>query len=233
MIAEIIIVFLIIIMVIIFLLFFKSWYIHVTFKNYNLDYNLSLIVNYLIFQMTLTKQSLTTIIFNLNIFSHTIKIYELELKSNNNEDENSEKDSKSSHQTEHEEKQNINDKEQQLYKIKEICELLFASREDLYKIVILAMQIIKFKNSNVLMKLGLSDNNLTIKFCNLLWSLTSPLYPLHFYFTLTPQINTLNLESEANITLNMKLFNTLKILLIIVKNRNLINVIKKTRDFFI
>ena len=111
-------------------------------------------------------------------------------------------------------------------KIKEICPILFESKEDLFHIVNLIIKMVKFDESYAIINLGLADNNLTIKFCNLLWALSAPLYPLKFRLHLTPEINKLMIRTDINIKFNIRLLNILKIIIFIIRKRNLINIIK-------
>ncbi len=205
MLFEILVILLIIIVVLFFLLFFKTWHLHINFKNDNLDYDydIKIIVLNLFFIVKSIEKNINLII-QLSIFNKDISLVNYTFISNN-----SKKPEKDEDNTEF------------LSKIKESYPLLNESKKELYGIIKLLLKICKFEESYAIINLGLSDNNLTIKFCNLLWALFAPLYPLNFRVVLTPEINQMTLKSDMNIKFDMLFFNFLRIFWIILKNKNL------------
>lgn len=223
MISEILIILLIIIVALIFLLFFNSWHLHVLFNNHNLDYNISLKINFLFIQIIIHKiTSETNIILNLKIRSYKKTIITKKI----NSEKNANKESKEKTTNEDSSK---TDENRLFSKIKQVYPLLLNSKQELFHIIRLVTTLIKFNNSYVQIQLGLGDNNKTIKLCNLLWTLTAPLYPLNLQVILTPQINQTILKSTGEISLNLKLTNVLIIIYQILKNkelREIINIIR-------
>lgn len=216
MLIELLIVLLIIIIVLLFLLFIKSWHIHIIFKNDNLDYDLYVVVSFLILGITIKIiDKPINILFQLNINSKTYDIKNIEINSNQSDDGE-----------ETDKTPNDESEEKKLFqKLSGSYELLYDARKDLAHIVKLLVQMITFKYSFARINIGLMDNNLTIKFCNLLWALTAPLYPLNFRVILTPEINRLLVKSDVDIKMDLRLLNLLKILFNIVKRRKLRNLI--------
>lgn len=216
MLIELLIVLLIIIIVLLFLLFIKSWHIHIIFKNDNLDYDLYVVVSFLILGITIKIiDKPVNILFQLNINSKTYDIKNIEINSNQSDDGE-----------ETDKTPNDESEEKKLFqKLSGSYELLYDARKDLAHIVKLLVQMITFKYSFARINIGLMDNNLTIKFCNLLWALTAPLYPLNFRVILTPEINRLLVKSDVDIKMDLRLLNLLKILFNIVKRRKLRNLI--------
>lgn len=216
MLVELLIVLLIIIIVLLFLLFIKSWHIHIIFKNDNLDYDLYVVVSFLILGITIKIiDKPINILFQLNINSKTYDIKNIEINSNQSDDGE-----------ETDKTPNDESEEKKLFqKLSGSYELLYDARKDLAHIVKLLVQMITFKYSFARINIGLMDNNLTIKFCNLLWALTAPLYPLNFRVILTPEINRLLFKSDVDIKMDLRLLNLLKILFNIVKRRKLRNLI--------
>lgn len=220
MLIEILVIILIIIVLTIFLLFFKSWNVYIIFKNDNLNYLLSLIVRFLFIKVSIKKDNLSTdATFYLNIRSHSKKLFKKNFK---NDEENDEENVEENIETD----EDSQDDESLFIKIKELCPLLFDAREELCGVVLLIIDIIKFKKSTAKINLGLKDNNLTIKLCNLIWMLSAPLYPLKFQVLLTPEINTLILKSDMKISFDMRLLNLIKIVYLFISNKKLRNIVK-------
>lgn len=220
MIIEILIILLIIIVLLILLLFFKTWYIHVLFQNYNSDHYLSLKINILLLQINVEKiLSETEIKFYLKYRNHIKLITTKNLNSKENTETESDDES--------EDGSDNSSNNQYFSKSKKISKLLLDSKEELYRILKLLISIIKFDNSYLKLNIGLGDNNLTIKLCNLIWALSAPLYPLRFQLFLKPEINQTIVKSDGDISFSIKLFNLIKIVFIIIKNRNLRELVKE------
>ena len=219
MLTEFLLILLIIIVVIFFLIFFKRWNIHITFKNYEENYYFFFKINiYFINVVIMLVDNQIQFLLQVAISS---KAYDL-VKFNLND-----KKSDESEENYSDDEDNNEDKTSDIFpKIKEICPILFESKEDLFHIVNLIIKMVKFDESYAIINLGLADNNLTIKFCNLLWALSAPLYPLKFRLHLTPEINKLMIRPDINIKFNIRLLNILKIIIFIIRKRNLINIIK-------
>ena len=239
MLTEFLLILLIIIVVIFFLIFFKRWNIHITFKNDEENYYFFFKIN--IFFINIVIMLVDNQIQFLLQFSISSKVYDLvkfnlnDKKIDESEEDDSEEDNSEEDESEEDdsEKEDSDDEENNnvktsdiLPKIKEIYPLLYESKEDLFHIVKLIIKMVKFDESYAIINLGLSDNNLTIKFCSLLWALSAPLYPLRFRLHLTPEINKLMIKTEVNIKFNIRLLNILKIIIFIIRKRNLINIIK-------
>ncbi len=219
MLTEFLLILLIIIVVIFFLIFFKRWNIHITFKNDEENYYFFFKIN--IFFINVVIMLVDNQIQFLLQVAISSKAYDL-VKFNLND-----KKSDESEENYSDDEDNNEDKTSDIFpKIKEICPILFESKEDLFHIVNLIIKMVKFDESYAIINLGLADNNLTIKFCNLLWALSAPLYPLKFRLHLTPEINKLMIRTDINIKFNIRLLNILKIIIFIIRKRNLINIIK-------
>ncbi|WP_323735405.1 DUF2953 domain-containing protein [Methanosphaera sp. ISO3-F5] len=217
MITEILIILLIIIVILVFLLFFKTWHLHILFKNHDLDYILSVTIIFLFIQIEISEiNSNPTIGISIKLFSKVKQLHSTKIESNTETDELPEEKTE----------QNTNTNTKDYTKIKKISQLLLDSKYELYHIIQLITGMIKFNYSKINMDLGLGDNNLTIKICNLIWTISAPLYPLNFHLLLTPHINETIIKTDCDINFNIKLVNVLKIGIIIIKNKKLIMVIK-------
>jgi hypothetical protein len=218
MIIEIIVALLIIIVVLLFLVIFKPWYLHIHFKNNNLDYNYNVSINFLLFNVEIMNDSNLKIKFSLTFRSKTIPLFEHEVSKENQK----ETDDEIVDETidEDNEKQNL------FEKIKDLYFLLKEAEEDLFKLTKLLMDIISFEESFSRINLGIADNTLTIKFCTLLWTLTAPLYPLGFKLIVTPEMNEMILKSDLDLIFKIRVFNILKVLIFILKQKNLRNIVK-------
>lgn len=213
MIAKILVILLIIIVILFFLLFLKTWHLHILFKNHNLNHEFKITITILFMEIIISNlTSATEIKFKLNIFSRkkSIKtIYPQKNKFNEYIPDNND--------------------DFDIEVIRQIYTLIMKSKEDLYKIMLLVIKVVTFENSTAYINLGLHENNKTIKLCNLLWSLTAPLYPLNFQLILTPEINRLILKSDIDLVFNIKTFNIIKIVIVIIRNENLRNIVKIIR----
>lgn len=213
MIIKILLALLIILLVFLFLIFLKSWHIHIIFKNDNLDHSFKVKINFLFINLLFfTVEKLVYLKLQLTLFSKTLNIFEFKLNDKKTEDVTEEIST---------------ERENDIFdKIKEIFPLLNDSREELYSIIKLIVKMVKFDESYVILNMGLLDNNLTINFCSLLWTLSAPLYPLNFKLYLTPEINKLLVKSDMNVKFDIFLLNALKILILVIKSKKLRNIVK-------
>lgn len=220
MIFELLLALLIIIIVFLFLIFFKSWHIHIIFKNDNWDYFYRIIINFLFFNITVfTLEKIVRAKLQINLLSKTINVFELKL--NDDSEETSENDSQEAIESDSE------DDEKELFeKIKESYPILYDAKDQIYSIIELLVKMLKFDESWIVMNLGLSDNNLTIKFCSLLWTLFAPLCPAGLKLYLTPEINKLLIKTDINVKFDLFLGNILKILFLVVRSKKLRRVIQ-------
>ncbi|RAP47012.1 MAG: hypothetical protein BZ135_02925 [Methanosphaera sp. rholeuAM6] len=220
MLVEILFLLLIIIIVLLFLLFLKSWHLHITLKNDDLVYDFIINIKFLIVKIIfeLIKDS-KVLKIQLSLFSKTINIIKIDLNKKRSKD-----DLDTEQVNEDVEKSNTFSKLIHLYP------LLVDAKDELMHIIVLITKMITFTDSYAIINLGLSDNNLTIKFCTLLWSLTAPLYPLGFKLLLTPEINQLTFKSDINIKFDIKLFNLLKITYMILKTGKLRKIVNFIRE---
>lgn len=213
MIMEILLALLFIIFVFLFLIFLKSWHIHIIFKNDNLDYSFNVKINFLFVNLLFfTVEKLVYLRLQLTLFSKTLNVFEFKLNDKKTEEVTEEKSTES--------EKGIFDK------IKQVFPLLNDSKVELYNIVKLIVKMVKFDESYIILNMGLLDNNLTINFCTLLWTLFAPLYPLNLKLYLTPEINKLSVKSDINVKFDVFLSNMLKILVFILKRKNLRSILK-------
>lgn len=214
---EILSLLLIIIVVLFSLLFLKSWYVHLIFKNDDLHHEFFIQINFLIFQIIFELTEDPRILdLQLKIFSKTLNIKKIVLTKTESEDK-----------LETEEPKNEDSEEVGVYsKLNQLYPLLYDSKQELMQIIFLITKMVTFIESYAIINLGLSDNNLTIKFCILLWSLSAPLYPMGCRLLLTPEINQLKFKSDVNIKFKIKLFNLLKISYVIFKTKKLREIVE-------
>ncbi len=218
MIIKLLLVLLIIFIAFLFLIFFKSWHIHIIFKNENLDYFYRIIIKFLLFNIAVfTVEKRVHVLLQITLFSKTIKVFEYKLKDKSSD--SAENESTESTEEESSDEENIE-------KIKNNYSLFYDAKKDLLSIVQLLVKMVKFDESWLIMNLGLKDNNLTIKFCTLLWTLFAPLYPLGLKLILTPEINKSIIKTDMNIKFDIFLFNILKILFLIIRRKKLREIMK-------
>ena len=88
MITEILIILLIIIVILVFLLFFKTWHLHILFKNHDLDYILSVTIIFLFIQIEISEiNSNPTIGISIKLFSKVKQLHSIKIESNTETDE--------------------------------------------------------------------------------------------------------------------------------------------------
>ena len=229
MIIELLLVLLILLVVLLFLIFFKSWHIHIIFKNNNADYFYRIVISFLIFNLIFfTRDEIGYLKVQIAIFSKTLDLFDIKLN-DGKEDSSQEDSSKEESQQGIENNQpeeNSTEEDDLLDKITEAYPLLYDERNNLYSIIKMLVRMLKFDESWITMNLGLSDNNLTIKICSLLWTLSAPLYPVGLRVYLTPEINKTLIKTDTNVKFDVLLFNILKILSLVVQRKKLRDTIK-------
>ncbi len=214
MLIELLLLLLVILIVLFFLIFFKTWHIHIIFKNNNLDYSFNVHINFLFLNLLFYSLEETNCLdINIVLFSKTLKVFNIKFNHKESEEE-------------YEENSEDTGNDNTLNKIKQLLPLLEKSKEDLYDVIKLLVDLISFDESYVIMNLGLQDNNMTIKFCSFLWALFAPLYSLNFKLYLTPEINKLMLKSNINLKFSVCLKNLLKIIILVLRRENLQNIIR-------
>lgn len=207
---EILIVFLIIFVVLFFILILKPVHIYLLFKNKNLAHDGVLYINYLLLELELIFDK-KILLIKLKLNQRKIILKKINLNDKkliNNFSDNSQEDNKFNIQT-----------------FREILSLMNDSFSEILEIVYLLTKICKFKKSFAMINLGLKDNNLTIKICNVIWAITTPFYPLGVEVILIPEINNYLIKSDIEISFDIVIINILKVLLKIFKSTNLRNIL--------
>lgn len=229
MIIELLLVLLILLVVLLFLIFFKSWHIHIIFKNNNADYFYRIVISFLIFNLIFfTRDEIGYLKVQIAIFSKTLDLFDIKL--NDGKEDSSQEDSSKEESQQgienNQSEENSTEEDDLLDKITEAYPLLYDERNNLYSIIKMLVRMLKFDESWITMNLGLSDNNLTIKICSLLWTLSAPLYPVGLRVYLTPEINKTLIKTDTNVKFDVLLFNILKILSLVVQRKKLRDTIK-------
>lgn len=229
MIIELLLVLLILLVVLLFLIFFKSWHIHIIFKNNNADYFYKIVISFLIFNLIFfTRDEIGYLKVQITIFSKTLHLFDIKL--NDGKEDSSQEDSSKEESQQgienNQSEENSTEEDDLLDKITEAYPLLYDERNNLYSIIKMLVRMLKFDESWITMNLGLSDNNLTIKICSLLWTLSAPLYPVGLRVYLTPEINKTLIKTDTNVKFDVLLFNILKILSLVVQRKKLRDTIK-------
>ena len=229
MIIELLLVLLILLVVLLFLIFFKSWHIHIIFKNNNADYFYRIVISFLIFNLIFfTRDEIGYLKVQIAIFSKTLDLFDIKLndgKEDSSQEDSSEEESQQGIEN-NQSGENSTEEDDLLDKITEAYPLLYEERNNLYSIIKMLVRMLKFDESWITMNLGLSDNNLTIKICSLLWTLSAPLYPVGLKVYLTPEINKTLIKTDTNVKFDVLLFNILKILSLVVQRKKLRDTIK-------
>ena len=229
MIIELLLVLLILLVVLLFLIFFKSWHIHIIFKINNADYFYRIVISFLIFNLIFfTRHEIGYLKVQITIFSKTLDLFDIKL--NDGKEDSSQEDSSKEESQQgienNQSEENSTEEDDLLDKITEAYPLLYDERNNLYSIIKMLVRMLKFDESWITMNLGLSDNNLTIKICSLLWTLSAPLYPVGLRVYLTPEINKTLIKTDTNVKFDVLLFNILKILSLVVQRKKLRDTIK-------
>lgn len=222
MIVEILIILLIIIISIFIFLLIKPLDIHVIIQNNNLDYFAQLFVSILLINIYLySKNSKLNLSIKIKLFSKEYQLFSREINSDEEDSIEEVSDEKI------DENDSLDDDNSMINKIEKIYPELVEAKKDLFEVIYSLKDLCKFKESNIYINLGLSNNNFTIKFCTLLWSIFAPLYPLNCRLFLTPEINKRIVKSDININFQIFLRNIVKIIIMVLKRKNLRNLLLK------
>lgn len=229
MLFKLLVVFLFILIVALFLLIFSNIHMYVSFKNQNLEYDGNIKINYLLLQLELNiKEKILDIA--IKIRSKKIHIYSLNLDKKEDTDESEDGEVTTSDETKDEtkdsddEEENSDDKKQN---IKQLLKLLSDAKSDIIEIVTYLPNLMKFKNSNIGLNLGLADNQLTIKVSSLIYMISAILYPANLNISFKPEFNALILKSDVDVTLDIIVVNIIKLLIITIKKESIRNIIKE------
>lgn len=214
MILEILMVILFILIVLLFLIIIKPLNIHVLFNNNNLDYNGEITINHYLINVEYNFKN-KVITLNLIYKSHKLKIKTINLEKSDEETS-----------------QENTSKEDITNKLKELYPLLKKAYPDIMELIKLLTKTCKFNTSKINVNLGLNNNNLTIKTCNIIWAMSAPFYPLGLQVLLTPEINKFLIKTDVDISFRIILTNVIRIIIKIFTNKNLRNIIKILRNWF-
>lgn len=208
---EILITILLIFIVLLFILILKPVHIYLLFKNKNLSCDGVLYISHYLLELELLfNKKILLIKLKINQRKFILKEINLDKKVTNKFSDNNQEDNKFNIQT-----------------FKELLSLMNDSFSEILEIVYLLTKICKFKKSFVVVNLGLKDNNLTIKTCNFIWAITAPFYPLGVEVILIPEINKYLIKSDIEISCDIVIINILKVLLKILKSKNLRSILFK------
>ena len=208
----------IILIALLIIIFSESLHVSVTLKNNNFSFFGVINIKYYFLQIAYDINSRQiSLLINSKYFTKKITT-----KTKDNSPDKTDSDDDSSK----DDNEDINeDDDADLNKIKQLFKLIYNSKKDLLELIVLIIDLISFKNSYILMNLGLGDNNLTIKTCNKIWAITAPLYAVGLQTILTPQLNETILKTELNILFEVELLKILKLIKEIVLNKNIRTII--------
>lgn len=208
----------IILIALLIIIFSESLHVSVTLKNNNFSFFGVINIKYYFLQIAYDINSRQiSLLINSKYFTKKITT-----KTKDNSPDKTDSDDDSSKY----DNEDINeDDDADLNKIKQLFKLIYNSKKDLLELIVLIIDLISFKNSYILMNLGLGDNNLTIKTCNKIWAITAPLYAVGLQTILTPQLNETILKTELNILFEVELLKILKLIKEIVLNKNIRTII--------
>ena len=208
----------IILIALLIIIFSESLHVSVTLKNNNFSFFGVINIKYYFLQIAYDINSRQiSLLINSKYFTKKITT-----KTKDNSPDKTDSDDDSSKY----DNEDINeDNDADLNKIKQLFKLIYNSKKDLLELIVLIINLISFKNSYILMNLGLGDNNLTIKTCNKIWAITAPLYAVGLQTILTPQLNETILKTELNILFEVELLKILKLIKEIVLNKNIRTII--------
>jgi len=222
-IVKILFLFIIFLIALLLIIFSESVHISITLKNNNLSYFGVINIKYYFFQIIFDiKSRQLTMLINSKFLTKKITTITQDNSSDetDSDDDSHEDDPSKDVSEESNEEDDVN-----LNKIKQLLKLIYDSKRDIMDLIISVIKLISFKNSYILMNLGLGDNNLTIKTCNTLWAITAPFYTIGLQTILTPQLNETILKSEVNIFLEVELLKILKLIKKVLFNKNIRNII--------
>lgn len=220
-IVKILFLIVIILIALLLIIFSESLYISVALKNNNLSYLGVISIKYYFLQVVFdikTRQInllITSKYFTKEIYTRSIGESSENISTG---DESSDDDSDSTEMD-----------DEHKYDIKELIKLLNNAKREILQTVALIIDSVSFKNSYILMNLGLGDNNLTIKTCNKIWAITAPFYTIGLQTILTPELNKTILKTESNILFEIGLLKIFKLIIKVLSNKNLRQII----EFFI
>ena len=208
----------IILIALLIIIFSESLHVSVTLKNNNFSFFGVINIKYYFLQIAYDINSRQiSLLINSKYFTKKITT-----KTKDNSPDKTDSDDDSSK----DDNEDINeDNDADLNKIKQLFKLIYNSKKDVLELIVLIINLISFKNSYILMNLGLGDNNLTIKTCNKIWAITAPLYAVGLQTILTPQLNETILKTELNILFEVELLKILKLIKEIVLNKNIRTII--------
>lgn len=208
----------IILIALLIIIFSESLHVSVTLKNNNFSFFGVINIKYYFLQIAYDINSRQiSLLINSKYFTKKITT-----KTKDNSPDKTDSDDDSSKY----DNEDINeDNDADLNKIKQLFKLIYNSKKDVLELIVLIINLISFKNSYILMNLGLGDNNLTIKTCNKIWAITAPLYAVGLQTILTPQLNETILKTELNILFEVELLKILKLIKEIVLNKNIRTII--------
>ena len=218
MLLELLIIICIILLIILLLLFLLPLHVSVRMKNNNLDYNLNIILKILLLKTLFTiNQNDKKLVISLQIFNKEFQLHSRSL------DQFTEQNEEEEHKDEEPKEDNSEEETKLLENIKEKTNLIIASKEEIISIIKYLFKLIQFHESLVNVNLGLGDNNLTIKTCNTLLTILTPLYALNIKVFIIPAINEACIRTDADVSFKIYLINLLKIIITILKSENLRN----------
>lgn len=218
MLLELLIIICIILLVIFLLLFLLPLHVSVRIKNNNLDYNLNIILKILLIKTLLTiNPNDKNLAINLQIFNKQFKLYSKDL------DQDDELTEENDLEDEEPKDEDTEEETKLIENIKEKINLIIASKDEIISIIKYLFNLIQFHESLVNVNLGLGDNNLTIKTCNTLLTIFTPLYALNIKVFIIPAINEACIRSDAEISFKIYLINLFKIIITVFKSENLRN----------
>ncbi|RAP49789.1 MAG: hypothetical protein BZ136_02780 [Methanosphaera sp. rholeuAM74] len=209
MIVKIMALILCLIILLLLILFSETLKIHVKLKNINNRIFGHLYIQYYNIKIDINPEE-KDITIQLKIRNHTKTLHKFNMTTDT--------DTEESYDNENEDEEKT--------AITTIIKQIHSSKIELIHLTELAINIIKFNKSTIILALGLSDNNLTIKTCTQIWKIAALLYPLKIEIILTPLINELKIESDTDLSFEIDLINTLKLVIYTLTNKKLRTLIK-------
>lgn len=204
----------IILIALLIIIFSESLHISITLKNNNFSYFGVINIKYYFLQIAYDiKSRQISLLINSKYFTKKITTI---TKDNSSDNTDSDDESSKDNLKDTNEDEDINPN-----KIKQLIKLIYNSKKDIMELIVLIIDLISFKNSYILMNLGLGDNNLTIKTCNRIWAITAPFYTVGLQTILTPQLNETILKTELNILFEVELLKILKLIKEVLLNKNI------------
>ena len=191
------------------ILFSETLKIHVMLKNINTCISGHIHIEYYNIKIDVNPKE-KDITIQLKIRNHTKTLHNFKISTDTDTEEIDD------NENEDEEKTSIS----------KIIRQTQSSKTELIHLTELAIDIINFHKSTIILSLGLSDNNLTIKTCTHIWKIAALLYPLKVEIILTPLINELKLESDTDLSFEIDLINTLKLVIYTLTNKKLRTLLK-------